>query len=90
MLLLLALAIGLFSLYYSNRMIVKLSKEERKKISQWAKAQEMIARSEPDDDITFYGDIVDSNSTIPVFLADESGIISYRNLDSSIIKNKKG
>lgn len=88
-LLLLAMAIGLFSLYYSNRMVVKLSLEERKKISQWARAQELIAKSDPNQDISFYVTIVDSNSTIPVFLADESGFLSYRNIDSSIIKRKK-
>lgn len=88
-LLLLAMAIGLFSLHYSNKMVNKLSLEERKKISQWAEAQELIAKSDPNQDITFYVSIVDSNSTIPVFLADESGFISYRNIDSSIIKNKK-
>ncbi|HEY1047834.1 MAG TPA: ATP-binding protein, partial [Bacteroidia bacterium] len=75
-LLLLAMAIGLFSLYYSNRMVVKLSLEERKKISQWARAQELIAKSDPNQDISFYVTIVDSNSTIPVFLADESGFLS--------------
>lgn len=88
-LLLLALAIGLFSLYYSNRMVVKLSQEERKKISQWAEAQELIAKSEPEQDISFYAKIVESNSTIPVFLADESGYLTYRNIDSSIIRSKK-
>ena len=88
-LLLLALAIGLFSLYYSNSMVVKLSQEERKKISQWAEAQELIAKSEPEQDISFYAKIVESNSTIPVFLADESGYLTYRNIDSSLIRSKK-
>lgn len=88
-LLLLALAIGLFSLYYSNRMVVKLSKEERKKISQWAEAQELIAKSDPEQDISFYAKIVESNTTIPVFLADESGYLTYRNIDTSLIRSKK-
>lgn len=88
-LLLLALSIGIFSLYYSNRMVVKLSMEERKKINQWAEAQELIAKSEPDQDISFYAKIIQSNSTIPVFLADESGIISYRNIDTSRLKSKE-
>lgn len=88
-LLLLALAIGLFSLFYSNKMIVKLSIEERKKISQWAEAQEFIAKSDPELDLSFYNKIIESNSTIPVFLSDESGYLTYRNIDSSIIKSKK-
>lgn len=88
-LLLLALSIGLFSLYYSNSMVVKLSMEERKKINQWAEAQELIAKSDPDQDISFFAKIIESNSTIPVFLADESGIISYRNIDTSRLKTKE-
>ena len=39
-----ALAIGVFSLYYSNKLVVKLSNEEREKIKQWAEAQELIAK----------------------------------------------
>lgn len=88
-LLLLALSIGLFSLFYSNKMVRKLSQEEKKKISQWARAQELIAQSDPEQDISYYVSIVDSNSTIPVFLADETGYLSYRNIDSGIIRNKK-
>ena len=84
-----ALAIGLFSLYYSNRMVVKLSKEERKKISQWAEAQELIAKADPEQDISFYAKIVESNNTIPVFLADESGYLTYRNIDTNLIRTKK-
>ena len=70
------MAIGLFSLYYSNKMVSKLSKEEKRKISQWAEAQELIVKSDPEQDISFYAKIVESNTTIPVILADESGIIS--------------
>jgi nitrogen-specific signal transduction histidine kinase len=89
LLLLLAMAIGLFSLYYSNMMVVKLSLEERKKISQWAEAQELIATSGPEQDLNFYSSIIESNSTIPVFLADKSGYISFRNIDTSKVKSKK-
>ena len=88
-LLLLATAIGLFSLYYSNRMVVKLSKEERKKINQWAQAQELIANADPEQDISFYANIIESNTTIPVFLADESGYLTFRNIDSSIVRSPK-
>lgn len=88
-LLLLALAIGLFSLFYSNRMVIKLSIEERKKISQWAEAQEFIAKADPELDLSFYNKIIESNSTIPVFLADESGFLTHRNIDSSRIRSPK-
>lgn len=83
------MAIGLFSLDYSNKMVKKLSMEERKKISQWAEANELIAKSEPEEDISFYAKIIESNTTIPVFLADESGYLTYRNVDTVLYRSKR-
>ena len=65
-LLLMALAIGLFSLYYTNTMVKKLSQEERKKISQWAEAYEMINKADSIDELNIYLKIIESNTTIPV------------------------
>ncbi|MES2617842.1 MAG: HAMP domain-containing sensor histidine kinase [Bacteroidota bacterium] len=87
-LLLMALSIGLFSLFYSNKMVKNLSIEERKKIKQWAEAFEMLNQATEDDDISFYANILESNTTIPVILADENGIISHRNLDTVKLKRK--
>lgn len=89
LLLIIALAIGVFSLWYSNNLVKKLSDEEKKNIQQWAEAQEMIAKAEPDQDISYYAKIIESNTTIPVILADNQSILSYRNLDSNLIKNTK-
>ena len=81
------MAIGLFSLYYSNKMVSQLSKEEKRKISQWAEAQALIVKSDPNQDISFYAKIIESNTTIPVILADESGIITTRNVPKGITKS---
>ena len=89
LLLIIAMAIGVFSLWYSNNLVKKLSDEEKKNIQQWAEAQEMIAKAEPDQDISYYAKIIESNTTIPVILADNQSILSYRNLDSNLIKNTK-
>lgn len=88
-LLLMALAIGLFSLYYTNTMVEKLSLEERKKISQWAEAYEMINKADSIDELNIYLKIIESNTTIPVILTDATGILNHRNLDSSASKNEK-
>jgi nitrogen-specific signal transduction histidine kinase len=92
-LLLLALSIGLFSLYYTNNMVRKISLEERKKINQWAEAMEALSKYDPTGelniDITFYAKIIESNTTIPVILADSKGIITNRNIDSNIVKNER-
>ncbi len=86
-LLLMALSIGLFSLYYTNNMVKKLSGEERKKISQWAEALKMLNTADSQD-ITFYANIIESNTTIPVILADGNTILGHRNLDSLNLKRK--
>ncbi len=87
-LLLMALAIGLFSLYYTNNMVKKLSLEERKKINQWAEAYEMINKADSIDELNIYLKIIESNTTIPVILTDNTGILNHRNLDSIQLKNK--
>lgn len=86
-LLLMALAIGLFSLWYTNNMVQTLSVEERKKISQWAEAFKMLNTADSQD-ITFYANIIESNTTIPVILADGDVIIGHRNIDSIQLKKK--
>ncbi len=87
-LLLMALSIGLFSLYYTNNMVKKLALEERKKISQWAEAYEMINKADSIDELNIYLKIIESNTTIPVILTDATGILNHRNLDSVALKNK--
>ncbi len=85
-LLLSALGIGLFSLFYTNKMVKEISVEERKKISQYAEAMEAITTYDPsadaNTDISFYSKIIESNTTIPVILADKKGILTHKNLDS--------
>jgi len=88
-LLFLAISIGVFSLYYSNSMVKKLSNEERKKISLWANAQQQIINAETERELNFYLQIIESNTTIPVILINQNKIIDHRNLDSSTGKSKK-
>lgn len=87
-LLIVAVIIGLFSLLYSNNMVKKLSEEERKKIKLWAYAQHMITNAETEQELNIYLTLVESNNTIPVILSDGKNVISFRNLDSNIIKKK--
>lgn len=86
-----ALGIGLFSLYYTNKMVKEIAIEERKKISQYAEATEAITKYDPSSelDISFYFKVLESNTTIPVILADDKGIITHKNLDSNKIKSQK-
>lgn len=84
LLLLAALLIGTASLWYTNKLVKKLSEEERKKIELWAEATRKLADiSEINSDINFLSNVISNNTTIPVIWADDKfAVISYRNLDS--------
>ncbi len=86
---LVAIVIGAGSLFYTNYLMKKLSAEERKRVELWAKANEEIQKSDPNQDISFIFQVLLSNTTIPVILASpEDSIISYRNIDSLKMKNE--
>jgi signal transduction histidine kinase len=79
---LMAVGIGVFSLYYTRQLVNKLSKEEEKKVVLWANATRQLVKAE--GDFTFLLDIIKDNETIPVILVDDKGeIIAHRNLDST-------
>ncbi len=90
LLLIAALLIGTASLWYTNRLVQRLSVEERKKIELWAEATRRLADvSELTGDINFLSNVISNNTTIPVIWADDKfNVISYRNLDSLRALNK--
>lgn len=77
-----AVIIGIASLWVTNRLVQKLSIEERKKVELWAKAQNEVINSTTEN-ITFPFEVIKNNETIPVIVTDHNGIITfYRNIDS--------
>lgn len=90
-LLLIAIIIGVSSLYYTNLLVKKLSIEEKKKVELWAEATRQLG--EPDisnKDFSFLLQVIQNNRTVPVILTDSGcNIISYRNLDSLKVTNKQ-
>jgi signal transduction histidine kinase len=91
LLLIAALLIGTASLWYTNRLVKRLSEEERKKIELWAEATRRLADvNEMNSDLNFLSNVINNNNTIPVILADVNfEIISYRNIDS-VRASRKG
>lgn len=76
-----ALCIGIFSIWYTTKLVKQLSIEEEKKIKLWANATQLMAKGE--GNIEFMLDIITGNETIPIILTDgKNNIISFRNLDS--------
>ena len=84
LLLIAALLIGAASLWYTNKLVKKLSEEERKKIELWAEATRRLSDvTEVNSDLNFLSSVINNNNTIPVIWATDSfKVISCRNLDS--------
>src|SRR6478609_4935991 len=77
-----AVGIGLYSLWYTQKLVQKLAHEEEKKVLLWANATKQLVKAE--GDFTFLLDIIKDNETIPVILVDDRNqIIAHRNLDST-------
>ncbi len=80
-----AIAIGIFTLVYTNFMVKQLSTEERNKMQQWADANRLITSSEDlnSETYNYLLKVIRGNKTIPVILVDEKGHInSANNFDS--------
>jgi signal transduction histidine kinase len=79
----LALAIAIGSLWYTNRLVKVLAEGEQRQIGLYAKGLQAITDSETGSNMTFlFQEIIEANRTIPVILTDELGEpISYKNID---------
>jgi len=82
LLLLFAVVIGMSSLIYTNNLVGRLKKEERKNVELWAEATRLISISDSSQNVDFLFSIIDNNNTVPVILTDESdAIISVKNFN---------
>lgn len=83
-LLVVALVIGIASLWYTNNLVNQLSEQEKKNVELWAAAVRQLSQVEVEaGDVSFALEVLRSNNTIPMILTDAKGNInSHRNLDS--------
>jgi len=73
--------IALASLVISNRLVKDLAYEERNKMEIWATAAESLAKSDEISDMALVLKVLQTNTTIPVILFDEStGKLSSNNI----------
>lgn len=84
LLLIVAVLIGLSSLWITNTLVRDLSLEERKKVELWAEGMKQIVRSDnANQDFSFVFQVIKNNETVPVIVTDnKDSIILNRNLDS--------
>lgn len=72
---------------YTNALFDRLREEERKKVELWAEAMVRLV-SDYNNVTPFYLKIVADNTTVPVVITDENGIVKFkRNLDPEVSEN---
>jgi two-component system, sporulation sensor kinase D len=83
-LIVLALGIGIGSLFYTNDLVKDLAERERSKVELWAKGTSYLANSPDDADLSFVFEVIRDNTSIPIILTDgDDNIISVRNFDEA-------
>jgi signal transduction histidine kinase len=89
-LLIFAFLIAVMSLLYTNSLVDRLSKEEKRKAELWANAYKHLNQMGDEmGDITFLLDVIRSNETVPVILVDENdNIVSAKNLNEDRINQE--
>ncbi len=87
---LIAVAIVVGTIIYSNFLAKKIAKEELEKVTQSVEANNFIINAPQGVDLTFASEIQRKNEDIPIILTDQNdSIIDHRNLDSASIANNK-
>jgi signal transduction histidine kinase len=83
-----AMGIGGFSLWYTRTLVKDLAVQEDKKILLWANATRQLGMVDNNMDINFLLDIIKDNETIPTILVDDRGkIVATRNLDATRVED---
>jgi len=75
---------------YTENFFKKIKLEEQKRVRQLAHATKRLATASTTTDLTFYSEIIEDNTTVPVILTDDQdNIVSARNLDEDYQKARK-
>jgi signal transduction histidine kinase len=83
---LIAVAIVIGTIFYSNFLSKKIEIEEREKINQWVEANKFIYNAPQNVDLTLASEIQQKNTDIPIIWTNEDdSIIDSRNIDTSLI-----
>lgn len=61
----------------TNKLFEQIKDEERRRVVTLAEAQRRIITATSDEDLNFFLEIISNNTTIPVIITDEEGIISF-------------
>ena len=83
--LLIALALVVVSVLFTNNLSRQLAEEEQKNIAIWAEATRQLILADEDTDINFVSSIIEKNTNIPVYMTDADGnILLSRNVEKPV------
>lgn len=87
-LLLIAIGIVAFTIYYSTHLSKKIEKEERQRVHEWALAVSTMAIDTSATALELANSILVNNEDMPMLITDSlEQIIDYKNIDTNNIKN---
>jgi signal transduction histidine kinase len=91
LLFIIAVAVGLASLRYTNQLVKKMAREERKKAELLAESWKLVINAAADNaDLNLYSGIIAGNETVPVIVTDSMNRILFaRNIDSAKLQNPR-
>jgi signal transduction histidine kinase len=79
-----AILIVSISVFYSQYLAKKITKEERLRVAQWVEAEKLLVNDTTGVSTKLVGLIVPENTTIPIIVTDEKGrVVMHVNLDSA-------
>jgi len=86
-----AIAIGTFTLWYTQNLVEELKEQERQRMALWANAMRELTLTNSDQNTSpLIFDIIKNNTTIPIILTDDNDtILYYRNINISEKKDNK-
>ena len=86
-----AVIIGISSLFITNKLVKELENEERNKIELWADATKHLVNLQGEGDYSLAIKVISENSNIPVILVDEcDSILEHRNFKNENTLTKIG
>ncbi len=75
--LLIATFIVIVSVLFTNHIANSLAREERNKVEIWAEATRQFIMADENTNIDFFSDIIEQNTTIPVYMTDADGNLLF-------------
>ncbi|MEA5258272.1 ATP-binding protein [Arcicella aquatica] len=78
------LIVGIFSLYFTDKIVSKLEEREKQQIELYAESLKYAMTSDPNQDVNFFFEKIkksNENNTIPIIHKDGNGYLTARNIE---------